>query len=75
MSIATLEEVQTHLPELVEHLMSGDEVVIMRDGQPVARLIAPELPKGVPIAGRGKGKLVIVSDDDEHSGDFEEPTA
>lgn len=34
-----------------------------------------ELPKGVPIPGRGRGKLVIVSDDDDHLEDFEESSA
>ncbi len=27
-------------------------------------------PKGVPIPGRGRGKLVIVSDEDEHIEDL-----
>jgi prevent-host-death family protein len=67
----TLEEAQSHLTELVEKLAPGDEVVITRDGKPVARL-TPELPTGVPIPGRGKGKLTIVSDDDEHLNDFAE---
>jgi prevent-host-death family protein len=67
----TLEEAQSHLTELVEKLAPGDEVVITRDGKPVARL-TPEWPIGVPIPGRGKGKLTIVSDDDEHLKDFAE---
>ena len=71
MSTATMEEVQSHLPELFDGLAAGDAVVITRDGKPVARL-TPELPKGVPIPGRGKGKLVIVSEDDEHLKDFAE---
>ncbi len=31
-----------------------------------------ELPKGVPILGRGKGKLIKFCDDDEHLNDFAE---
>lgn len=69
MSFATIEEAQTQLPELVDHLTAGEEVVITRDGKPVARLVLPELPKGYPIFGRGIGKLVIHSEEDE---DFSE---
>jgi antitoxin (DNA-binding transcriptional repressor) of toxin-antitoxin stability system len=71
MTTATMEEVQTHLPELLERLTPGEQVVITRDGKPVARL-TPELPVGVPIPGRGKGKLVILAEDDEHLAGFEE---
>ena len=71
MSTATMEEVQSHLPELLDALAAGDAVVITRDGKAVAR-ITPELPVGVPIPGRGKGKLVIVSEDDDHLKDFAE---
>ena len=66
MSFATIEEAQTLLTELVDRLIAGEEVVITRDGKPVARLLPPELPKGYPILGRGIGKLVIVSEDDEN---------
>jgi antitoxin (DNA-binding transcriptional repressor) of toxin-antitoxin stability system len=71
MSTATVEEVQSHLPELLDKVAAGDQIVIYRDGKPVACLTT-DLPKGVPIPGRGKGKLTIVSDDDEHLRDFAE---
>ncbi|MEO2092335.1 MAG: type II toxin-antitoxin system Phd/YefM family antitoxin [Gemmataceae bacterium] len=38
MHTATMEEVQSHLPELLDKLTAGDEVVITRGGKPVARL-------------------------------------
>ena len=71
MSTATMEEVQSHLPELLDKLVPGDAVVITRDGKPVARL-TPEWPVGVPIPGRCRGMLTVVSDDDEHLKDFAE---
>jgi len=71
MSTATMEEVQSHLPELLDALTAGDAVVITRGGKPVARL-TPEVPVGVPIPGRGKGKLIIHSDDNDHLADFAE---
>lgn len=72
MHTTTLEDAQTRLPELIDRVTAGEEVVITRDGKPVGRLVPPELPKGVPIAGRGKGKLIILSDDDDHLKDFAE---
>jgi antitoxin (DNA-binding transcriptional repressor) of toxin-antitoxin stability system len=72
MQTATVEEVQDHLPELLDQLGAGHEVLIVRAGKAVGRLLPPPLTKGIPIAGRGKGKLVIHADDDEHLKDFAE---
>ncbi len=71
MRTATIQDVQAHLPEILEHLTPGEEVVITRDGKPVAKLV-PELPRGVPVASRCKGMLVIHAEDDEHLKDFAE---
>ena len=71
MPMATVEEVQSHLAELLDKVAAGEQIVITRDGKPVAYLTT-EIPKGVPIPGRGKGKLTILSDDDEHLQDFAE---
>lgn len=70
MPTATLEEAQTRLPELLAGLAPGEEVVITRGGRPVGRLLPPEPPKGVPIYGRGKGKVLAAADDDDHLADF-----
>jgi prevent-host-death family protein len=72
MSAIPLEEAQARLPELLAGLTAGEEVVITRDGKPVGRLLPPELPTGVPIYGRGKGKVLRMIDDDEHLKDFAE---
>lgn len=71
MSTATIEEVQSRLPELLDKLAAGEPIVIYRDGKPVACLTT-EFPKGVPIPGRGKGKLTINYEDDENLRDFAE---
>ena len=56
----------------LNELIADDEVVIMKDDQPVARLVAT-LPKRSPrIPGLMKGKLTVVAEDDEHLKDFEE---
>jgi antitoxin (DNA-binding transcriptional repressor) of toxin-antitoxin stability system len=67
MITATVEDVQARLPEFLDRLADGEEVVITRDGRPVAAL---SLPKGIPIAGRCKGMLIIHAEDDEHLKDF-----
>jgi antitoxin (DNA-binding transcriptional repressor) of toxin-antitoxin stability system len=71
MTTATVEDVQARLPEILDHLAPGQEVVITRDGKPVAKLV-PDLPRGVPIVGRAKGMLIVHAEDDEHLKDFAE---
>ena len=72
MQTATLEDVQARLPEMLDRLSPGDEVLITRDGRPVGRLLAPDERTGVPVYGRGKGKVISHVDDDEHLGDWGE---
>jgi antitoxin (DNA-binding transcriptional repressor) of toxin-antitoxin stability system len=40
MSTVTLEEAQAHLPQLIEQLQPGEEIVITRDEKPVATVRA-----------------------------------
>lgn len=73
MTTVTLEEAQAKLPELVEHLASGEEIVITKNQEPVARLLGEEKAKRKPRrAGNCRGMFVIVADDDEHLKDFAE---
>jgi prevent-host-death family protein len=73
MTTVTIEEAQAKLPELIEHVAAGAEVVITRDQEPVARLLAEERPKRKPRkAGTAKGMITILADDDEHLKDFAE---
>ncbi len=75
MSTVTIQEAQASLPDLIHNLSPGRAVVITENEQPVARLVS-ELPQpkaGLrPPPGLGKGFITILSDDDEHLGDFEE---
>ncbi len=72
MHTATVEEVQVHLPELLRRVRAGEEVVILSESHPVGRLVPPALPKGRPVPGRGKGKLIIHVEDEEYLKDFED---
>lgn len=72
MSTATIEEVQSHLPELLEKLASGESVIITRDGKPIARL-TPETAPQPRVLGRGQGKVVFYDHEDKsHLEDFKE---
>jgi len=47
-------------------------VVITKNNQPVAKLVASRAEKPRPLPGRCKGMLTIVAEDDEHLEDFKE---
>ncbi len=69
----TLEAAQAHLSELIAQLQPGEYLVITRNEQPVARLVAEQPQKRKPRqSGLAKGMLTILADDDEHLKDFEE---
>jgi antitoxin (DNA-binding transcriptional repressor) of toxin-antitoxin stability system len=68
----SLEEAQTRLPELVAGLGPGEEVILTRDDEPVARLVG-EAAKGPPrLPGNCQGLITIRSDDDAHLADFKD---
>jgi antitoxin (DNA-binding transcriptional repressor) of toxin-antitoxin stability system len=72
MTTLTIPEAQATLPEIVENLKPGEEVIITHNQQPVAKLI-PFSPAGPqPVFGSCRGKLVIVAEDEEHLADFNE---
>ena len=72
MQTATIEEVQARLPDFLEQLGQDQELVIVDQGKPVGRLLPVPVPKGVPLYGRGKGKVTAYVDDDEHLKDWSE---
>lgn len=72
MQTATVQEVQARLPALLEQLGDEDEVVIVDDGKAVGRLLPASSRKGIPIYGRGKGKVISHVEDDEHLKDWAE---
>jgi antitoxin (DNA-binding transcriptional repressor) of toxin-antitoxin stability system len=73
MATVTIEEAQARLPELIEHLATGEELVITRNQQPIARLLAEGKPTRKPrTPGSAKGMLTVLAEDDEHLQDFAE---
>lgn len=73
MTTVTLEEAQAQLAALVANLKPGQEILITYESRPVARLVSEA--KGAAKRrhpGNFKGKLEIVSEDEEHLKDFNE---
>jgi prevent-host-death family protein len=62
MPTATMEEVQAHLPEMLDRVQGGEELLITRAGKPVARLTG-RLPRSTPVLGTGKGTVLYVAPD------------
>ena len=60
------------LPELVAQSISGDEVVITRNGQPVVKLVALTGQKRKRRFGSAKGLIKIFDDFDEPLEDFKD---
>jgi len=63
---------QATLSELVAGLTPDDDIVIMKDHKPVAKLVATSAVRPPRLPGLMKGKLIILAEDDEHLKDFEE---
>jgi antitoxin (DNA-binding transcriptional repressor) of toxin-antitoxin stability system len=66
-----IEQASARLPELLRTLGPGDEIVLTQDDRQVARVL-PSEPPPRRVAGRWKGKLTILSEDDEHLKEFKD---
>ena len=58
MTTVNVHEAKTNLSKLLVQVEAGEEVIIARNGKPVARLVRCK-PKGKPQAGVLKGKIKI----------------
>ncbi|MCL4206270.1 MAG: type II toxin-antitoxin system Phd/YefM family antitoxin [Pirellulaceae bacterium] len=75
MSTVTLEEAQAGLADLIQHLQPGEEVLITRGNQPVARLVGETMAnrKRLRRLGTLQGTVAFVASDfDEPLADFGE---
>ena len=62
MDVVNVHEAKTHLSRLLARVSRGEEIVIAKDGHPVAKLIAVSPPERKP--GRLKGRIRIGKDFD-----------
>ena len=67
----TLAEAQARLSDLVHNLSPGEEVAITENNRTVAKLVAASAVLPQPIAGRGKGAIMMHAYD-EHLADFKD---
>ena len=70
MTTVSIPEAQANLPQIVENLKPGEEVILTRNQQPVAKLTPISTAKPQPVFGSSRGKLIIVAEDEEHLKDF-----
>jgi prevent-host-death family protein len=57
-------DAKTHLSELVDRAGSGEEIVIAKAGQPVARLVPLRAVREGRAPGRWRGRVKIADDFD-----------
>ena len=69
----TVEKTTTlQLPDLIESVIKGEEIVFTQNDLPVARLIAVRQEKPRPQFGSAKGLFTMAEDFDAPLGDFDE---
>jgi prevent-host-death family protein len=74
MSQVGMHEAKTKLSQLVERAEAGEDVVITRNGKPVARLVPVEQPKHsfASLRGKWRGQVYMADDFDELPDDIAE---
>jgi antitoxin (DNA-binding transcriptional repressor) of toxin-antitoxin stability system len=60
------------LPDLIDSVVNGDEVIFTQDDLPVAKLVALKTRKKIPQFGSAKGLFVMSQDFNEPIEDFDE---
>lgn len=58
-------EAKTHLSKLLERVEAGEEIVIARNGRPVARLVPTQRDRSPRVLGSLRGKIRYSDDFDE----------
>ncbi|MGD9244682.1 MAG: type II toxin-antitoxin system prevent-host-death family antitoxin [Desulfobacterales bacterium] len=69
-----INQAKKSLPELIEKTISGDEIIITKGGQPIAKLVGISKGKKQRQFGTAKGLIKISDDFDKPLEDFQEYT-
>ena len=72
MQQVNIEEAASHLPDLIDAAVNGEEVVIAKDDQHVVKLVPVAWAKARPQFGSAKGLITMADDFDEPLEDFAE---
>lgn len=62
--IVNIHEAKTHLSRLLARVLEGEDVVIAKAGEPVARLVKIERPRHRRVPGLLRGRIRIADDFD-----------
>lgn len=62
--MVNMHEAKTHLSRLAERAAAGEEIVIARNGLPVARLVPVEEKPATRVLGLWRGKVSVRDDFD-----------
>ncbi len=65
MEKVNMHEAKTRLSSLVEHALSGEEVIIARSGTPLVRLVPVERAVTRRTPGRFRGEITLAADFDQ----------
>jgi antitoxin (DNA-binding transcriptional repressor) of toxin-antitoxin stability system len=68
----SVEQAQKSLAQLIDQLVPGQEILITRNEQPVAQLVAVAPAGPAPVFGGCRGLLTVLAEDEEHLDDFRE---
>lgn len=63
MSTISLQDAQARLPELIHQLSPTDEVLVLENSRPVARILPPKISPEVRKLGTLKGTVTYVAPD------------
>ena len=64
MTSISIEEAQSHLSEIIASLVPGEEILILRNEEPVAKLVGEKAaPTESRKPGRGKDRILFMADD------------
>jgi prevent-host-death family protein len=66
-----IHEAKTHFSKLLKRVLKGEEVIIARAGQPIARLSPLQPKRGKRVPGSAKGLITIADDFDAPIPDLE----
>jgi prevent-host-death family protein len=64
-------EAETHLSQLLDRAAAGEEIVIVRAGRPVARLVALAESPRHRTPGGWRGKVSLAADFNERSAEID----
>ena len=64
MEIANIHEAKSRLSKLIEHALSGEEVIIAKAGQPIVRLVPIQADDSPRVGGQWASRVRIAEDFD-----------